>query len=259
MGQTRGDVQVQPALGAKDLKTQLHTHSQSGECRHQLFKGAASMFRRNLNRRLIIAVFVAVVGSLGMTTEGKGQTWSFDKDEIGRPPVGFEFAVTANKQPGKWIIVKDGENQVLAQVDRDKTERRFAMALAKNSYKDLKISVKAKPVAGDVEMVAGLVWRYKDADNYYVARWNTDSVRVDRVVKGERQLMTPSEIKITLPAKAWHTLTVEHRGEDIKVFVGKEKVFEGKDKAYTAAGRTGVWIKADSLTYFDDLRVEELK
>lgn len=108
-------------------------------------------------------------------------------------------------------------------------------------------------------MVAGLVWRYKDADNYYVARWNADSVRVDRVVKGERQLMTPSEIKITLPAKTWHTLTVEHRGEDIKVFVGKQKVFEGKDKVYADAGRTGLWIKADSLTYFDDLKVEALK
>jgi hypothetical protein len=217
------------------------------------------MFRRNRNRRLIIAVFVAAVGSLGMTTEGKGQIWSFEKDEVGGPPAGFEFAVTAKKQPGKWIIVKDGDNQVLAQVDRDKTERRFAMALVKTSYKDLKISVKAKPIAGDVEMVAGLVWRYKDVDNYYVARWNADSVRVDRVVKGERELMTPSEIKIALPAKAWHTLTVEHRGEDIKVFVGKEKVFEGKDKAYTSAGRTGVWIKADSLTYFDDLTVQELK
>ena len=157
------------------------------------------MFRRNRNRRLIIAVFVAAVGSLGMTTEGKGQIWSFEKDEVGGPPAGFEFAVTAKKQPGKWIIVKDGDNQVLAQVDRDKTERRFAMALVKSSYKDLKISVKAKPVAG------------------------------------------------------------EHRGEDIVVFVGKEKVFEGKDKAYTDAGRTGVWIKADSLTYFDDLTVQGLK
>jgi hypothetical protein len=71
--------------------------------------------------------------------------------------------------------------------------------------------------------------------------------------------MTPSEIKITLPANAWHTLTVEHRGEDIKVFVGKEKVFDGKDKVYADVGRAGVWIKADSLTYFEDLRVEELK
>jgi len=71
--------------------------------------------------------------------------------------------------------------------------------------------------------------------------------------------MTPSEIKITLAANQWHTLTVEHRGEDIKVFMSRQKVFEGKDKTYTEAGKIGVWIKADSLTYFDDLTAEELK
>ena len=210
---------------------------------------------------LIVPVFLAATASLGVAADGTRATvWSFEKDKAGSPPANFEFAVTAAKQPGKWIIAKDGANQVLAQVDRDKTERRFAMALAKDLlYRDLKISVKAKPIAGEVEMVAGLVWRYKDADNYYVARWNIDSVRVDRVVSGERQLMTPSEIKITLAAKHWHTLAVEHRGENIKVFVNKQKVFEGKDKTYTERGKFGVWIKADSLTYFDDLTAEELK
>jgi len=210
---------------------------------------------------LIVSMLLAFTVSLGAAAEGTGPTvWSFDEDKVGNAPANFEFAVTAKKQPGKWIIAKDGDNQVLAQVDRDKTERRFAMALVKDSsYKDLKMSVKAKPVAGEVEMVAGLVWRYKDADNYYVARWNIASVRVDRVVSGERQLMTPSEIKTTLAANHWHTLTVEHRGEDIKVFVGREKVFEGKDKTYTEAGKLGMWIKADSLTYFDDLTAEDLK
>jgi hypothetical protein len=219
------------------------------------------MLKRRFLCRLIVLLVLTAASSLGVVAEGKDPTvWSFAKDEVGKPPAGFEFAVTAKKQPGKWIIVKEGDNQVLAQVDRDKTPRRFAMALVKNfSYRDLKISVKAKPIAGEEEMVAGLVWRYKDADNYYVARWNIDSVRVDRVVKGERQLMTPREIKIRLADKTWHTLTVEHRGENIKVFVGNEKVFDGKDKAYPKAGRIGVWIKADSLTYFDDLTAEELK
>lgn len=224
-------------------------------------EAATVMSGRNLLSKHIVPLALAAVVSQGVTAEGKGLTiWSFDEDEVGKAPVSFEFAVTAKKQPGKWVIAKDGDNHVLAQEDRDKTARRFTMALVKNSaYKDLKISVRAKPVAGEVEMVAGLVWRYKDANNYYVARWNADSVRVDRVVNGERQLMTPHEIKVTLAAKSWHTLTVEHRGEDIKVFMGKKRVFEGKDRTYTEAGRIGVWIKADSLTYFDDLTAEELK
>lgn len=217
--------------------------------------------RSLLLRGLIIPVFLAAAVPPGVRAEGEGPAvWSFDKDEIGKAPAGFEFTVTAKKQAGMWVIVKDGDNQVLAQVDRDKTSRRFAMALVKNSsYKDLKISVKAKPIAGEVEMVAGLVWRYQDTDNYYVARWNIDSVRVDRVVNGERQLMTPHEITIRLAAKTWHTLTVEHRGEHIRVFVGREQVFEGMDKTYAQAGRIGVWVKADSVTYFDDLTAAELR
>jgi hypothetical protein len=209
----------------------------------------------------LIAVLLAAGAPLGAAAWAKGPTvWSFDKDEVGSAPTSFVFPATAKKQPGKWVIARDGDNRVLAQVDRDKTPRRFAMALVESSsYKDLRISVKAKPVAGEVEMVAGLVWRYQDADNYYVARWNSDSVRVDRVVSGERQLMTPLEIKITLPPHTWHTLTVEHQGERIKVFMGRQMVFEGNDRTYTEAGRIGVWIKADSLTYFDDLTVEELK
>jgi hypothetical protein len=79
------------------------------------------------------------------------------------------------------------------------------------------------------------------------------------VVKGERQLLTPHEIKVALAAKTWHTLVVEHRGEDIRVFVGGKSVFEGKDRTYAEAGRIGVWVKADSLTHFDDLTAEELR
>jgi hypothetical protein len=192
--------------------------------------------------------------------EGKGpKVWSFDKDEIGKPPSGFEFAVTAKKQPGTWVIAKDGKNLVLAQTDRDKTPRRFAMALVKDmKFKNVRLSVKAKVIAGDVESVAGLVWRYQDADNYYVARWNHDSVRVDRVVKGERQLLPKRELEIKLDPKLWHVLKVEHRGDKIKVFVDDKMIFEGNDKAYQE-GQIGLWIKADSLTYFDDLMVEELK
>ncbi|UUZ67571.1 hypothetical protein LP416_23560 [Polaromonas sp. P2-4] len=115
------------------------------------------MSGRNLLSKHIVPLALAAVVSQGVTAEGKGLTiWSFDEDEIGKAPVSFEFAVTAKKQPGKWVIAKDGDNHVLAQEDRDKTARRFTMALVKNSaYKDLKISVRAKPVAGEVEMVAG--------------------------------------------------------------------------------------------------------
>jgi hypothetical protein len=77
--------------------------------------------------------------------------------------------------------------------------------------------------------------------------------------KGERQLLTKPEIDIQLDAKAWHVLTVEQKGDSIKVFVDKKKVFDGNDKTYAKAGQIGLWIKADSYTLSDDLMVEEFK
>jgi hypothetical protein len=205
-----------------------------------------------------MALFLSVAGAAPSIAADK--VWKFDQDAVGSPPAGFEFAVTARKQPGKWVIVKEGNNAVLAQLDRDKTPRRFAMALVKDSsYKDLRLSVRAKPVDGEVEKVAGLVWRYRDADNYYVARFNDNSVRVDRVVKGERELLTANEIPVKIDVTKWQTLVVEHRGDALKVTVGGKTVFEGKDKTYAEAGKIGVWIKADSVTHFDDLTVEAVK
>jgi hypothetical protein len=207
-------------------------------------------------------IFAAVAALLAAAPAGAATLYSFERDIVGQPPEGFEFAVTAKSKPGKWVVVREGENKVLAQTDRDRTARRFAIALAgSGKYRNVKVSVRAKPVGGDVEKVAGLVWRYQDADNYYVARWNDNSVRVDRVVKGERQPLTQpkEEIPMKIDAKAWQTMTVQHFGDAIKVTVAGKTVFEGKDKAYSQPGRVGVWTKADSQTLFDDLSVEELK
>ena len=80
-------------------------------------------------------------------------------------PASLFSNLCSSRPPDKWIVLEERGNRVLAQVDRDKTPRRFAMALVRGvSYKNLRLSVKAKPVEGKEEMVAGLVWRYKDAD-----------------------------------------------------------------------------------------------
>jgi len=190
-----------------------------------------------------------------------GTTWSFESDEVDKPPAGFEFATTAKTPAGKWIVRKDGENKALAQTDTDKTDRRFAMAVVKDSsFKDLKLSVRAKPVSGEVDQAAGLVWRYKDPDNYYLARSNVleSNVRLYRVVNGNRTKFAGKD-EVKLKAGEWHTLRVEHKGTAIKVYLGDEKLFEADDKTFPDAGKIGVWTKADSVTLFDDLAVEEMK
>jgi hypothetical protein len=75
-------------------------------------------------------------------------TWSFESDEIDKAPAGFEFTTTAKAPAGKWVVRKHGDGKVLAQVDEDETDRRFAMAVAKETaFKDVRLSVRAKPVS----------------------------------------------------------------------------------------------------------------
>ena len=188
-------------------------------------------------------------------------TWDFEKDDVDKVPAGFEFATTAKTPAGKWTIRKDGENKVLVQTDADKTKNRFALALAKDSsFKDVKLSVRGKPLSGEIDQAVGLVWRCQDADNYYLARSNAleSNVRLYRVIKGIRTQIAGKE-EVKLEKGQWHTLGVEHKGSAIAVYLNGAKLFEAEDKTIADAGKIGVWTKADSVTCFDDLIADELK
>ena len=75
----------------------------------------------------------------------------------------------------------------LPQESGDTTDNRFPVAVRKDgTYKDVTLSVRARPLSGHVDQGFGLVWRYKDARNYYVTRCNAleDNCRVYHVVNG---------------------------------------------------------------------------
>jgi len=101
---------------------------------------------------------------------GQTRTVDFAQDVVDRPPRGFEFGHTAGVgRPGRRVVQVDGGNHVLAQLDPDQTGSRFPVAL----------SVRFKPISGQIDQAAGLVWRYQDQNNYYVVRANA---REDNVV-----------------------------------------------------------------------------
>lgn len=189
-----------------------------------------------------------------------GTTWSFDKDEVGKGPAAFEV-FTSGDAAGQWSVVADGSNRALAQTNTTKDDRRFSMAVVKEaSFTDLRLSVKARPVSGEIDQAAGLVWRLQDDKNYYLVRTNAleKNIRLYRVVNGNRIKFAGRE-EIMLKAGEWHTIRVEHRGDKIAVYLNDNKMFDAEDRTFDKAGKVGVWIKADSVTWFDDLTVEELK
>ena len=103
------------------------------------------------------------------------KSWTFATEAVGAAPKGFAFDRTGGGRVGKWIVERDEAAQanVLAQRDADPVDNRFPVAIADGfSARDLDLSVKFKPISGGVDMAAGLVWRYRDKDNYYIVRAN---------------------------------------------------------------------------------------
>ena len=143
--------------------------------------------------------------------------------------------------------------QVLAQVDADYTDYRFPVAVANQPLlRDLQLSVRCKPVSGKVDQACGVVFRYRDENNYYVARANAleDNVTIYHTIKGKRVSFKNIDTKVA--AGVWHTLRVEFEGNKFAVIFDGKKVIEATDDSFSDGGKVGVWTKADSVTLFDD-------
>jgi len=61
--------------------------------------------------------------------------------------------------------------------------------------------------------------------------------------------------KAKVVSGAWGTLRVVTKGALFAAYLNGEKLFDVEDGTFSDAGRVGVWTKADSVTYFDDLRI----
>jgi hypothetical protein len=124
-----------------------------------------------------------------------------------------------------------------------------------SSFKDFNLSVKFKTVSGEVDRTAGLVFRLKDANNYYAAHVNAleDKYRLYHVVAGKRHPFAGANFAVS--SGEWHELRVECVGDKIICYFDGVKKIEATDETFRDAGKVGLWTKADSVTYFDDLRI----
>lgn len=198
------------------------------------------------------------------------QEVTFDAQKAGEPPAGFTCALTGSGRPGAWKVVEDAtapsRPNVLAQMDEDATGYRFPVCVLEGvAAKDVDLSVRFKPVRGTKDQAAGLVWRYRDNDNYYVVRANAleGNVVLYKVERGKRTDLKPKGAglfaygkKANVAAGAWGLLRVTARGHVFEVYLGGDKLLEVEDVTFSGTGKVGLWTKADSVTYFDDLRVD---
>jgi hypothetical protein len=195
------------------------------------------------------------------------ETIRFDSP-VGSLPAGWSVAMTHSGGAPRWEIVRDDaapHRLVLAQLSRDPTAGRFPLAIwDRTTLLNGEVSVAFKAVDGAIDRAAGIVWRYRDPNNYYIARANAleNNVVLYKVEAGVRLSIAPKGlpsrsygVKADIPSGRWNTFRVVFQDRWFSVFLNGVRLFDAEDQTFRQPGKAGLWTKADSLTYFNDFSI----
>jgi hypothetical protein len=232
-----------------------------------------SRMRRTACVRIGRLIGLALIASSALAKGVAGMTIvDFENAQTGGLPSGFTAALTGGGGPVAWAIQEDASSpagpKVLVQTSRDATSKRFPLcAYDAVSARDVDVSVRIKPISGEVDQAGGLAFRYRDPDNYYIVRANAleGNVVLYKVDGGKRTDLKPVNSglmtygkKASVPSQSWSTLRVVARGNRFAVHWNESHLFDVEDTSFPNAGKVALWTKADSVTAFDDLRIENL-
>jgi hypothetical protein len=216
-----------------------------------------------LRRGLVVLGGAFAASSTSQAQGGAMTRIDFETAATGALPPGVTSALTGSGGPVAWAIVEDptapAGPKVLAQTSTDKTDNRFPLAIFEAPVAaDIDVAVRFKPVAGQVDRAAGIAVRLLDPNNYYVVRANAleDNVRLYRMVNGRRSQFAGTDAKV--PSGKWQELRLVARGSHFEAFLDGKSLYSATDTTIPAAGRVALWTKADSVTHFDDLRIQTL-
>jgi hypothetical protein len=190
---------------------------------------------------------------------------SFESTRIGTAPEGWTATLTGSGDP-KWTVESDRTAPSKQRVLKQSGRATYPLLLKNDTnIKDGFIEVKFKAIAGSQDRAGGVVWRAKDANNYYVTRANAleDNVVLYKTVNGVRSPLDivgrkgGYGIEVPVPANTWHSLRVDFKGSRFSLSFNGKQVFEVEDSTFTDAGKVGLWTKADSVTLFDEVTYGE--
>ena len=203
----------------------------------------------------MIGLTLGLCGLMAAVPAFRQQAWDFESGEPGLIAAGF------SNESGKWEVLLDGDNWVLAQ----RAESRFNVVnvslAVQTSYKDVDLSVRIKAVGGENEQGGGVIFRAKDKDNYYVARYNPYRSRYNprepnfRLYKFEEGKRTQLDHAVVPGDREWHTIRITAIGTEITGYLDGQKLLEAEETTFVDVGKIGLWSQSDARSYFDDLTV----
>jgi hypothetical protein len=184
---------------------------------------------------------------------------TFDSCETDTIPSGWFQAVTGNNEQGHWEVIPGFENKQVGQVSTAGSGYLFNLLISEQQIaKDLILSVDMKAISGNEDQGGGLVWRYQNNENYYIARANPleSNFRLYKVTNGNRKKLENYSLPVT--AGIWHKIVISHSSDTIKCFFDGQLFLQRIDSTINKPGLAGLWTKADAVTFFDNFQLKNL-
>lgn len=203
-----------------------------------------------------IILFISLLLFCVVSVSFAQELWDFENVSAGGLPKDF-ISTT-----GEWGITEDGNGSshsfVLAQLAENTGMTFNSVLIGHKKYKNIDIAVHMRSVSGTEDQGGGLIWRARDENNYYIARYNPleDNYRVYKVVDGRRLQLQSANIK---RSPGWHKLRIVMTDDHIQCYYDGKKYLDINDRTFAQEGTIGLWTKADAVTYFDDLTVAQKK
>ena len=172
----------------------------------------------------------------------------------------LDFASSGDGGTGEWLVIDNDAGRALAQINTEPSENRLSFAIYRLfSGRDVYVSTRFMTISGKVDQSAGILLRFRSADDYYAVRANAleNNVILYRVVAGKRQMIGFMEVNVS--SQAWHTLGIAARDDRLTVLFDGRELFVASDRRLPAPpGKVGLWTRADSMTLFESLKIESL-
>jgi len=206
-------------------------------------------------------IFAAALIVCMMEESALADRASFADNAIGAAPAGWTATMTGRGKP-KWTIEEDATAPSRSRVVKQSGNATYPLLLKDGTrLKDGFVEIQFKALSGNEDRAAGIVWRARDADNYYVVRANAleDNVVLYKTVDGRRTELDivgragGYGVKAPVPSDRWHTLRVEFADSRFKVIFNGKAIFDVEDRTFADSGQVGLWTKADSVTLFDNV------
>lgn len=200
-----------------------------------------------------------------------GDSVNFDALKPGTAPPNWSFLSSHPADRARWEIRFDptapSRGNVLEKDTGGVNDGDYPMAIFdKVVCRDGDLTVKFRIDGGGRTKTAGIVWRFIDANNYYLLHFSAEQknivllrVRDGHVesVKVKSDRLQSNAIARDIRVGQWYIAKVSFRGDKIRGFFGNRELFEAYDMGLMNAGKTGVWTRGRTTASFDDFRIDK--